>query len=97
MGLPATVRGSIETANAGPAGNLSFSASRAEPIGSKGTTLDHIGFEVTNLEAYCKKLEAAGIKFDVPYSKAQALGISYAYITDPKGVSIELTEGLTAF
>jgi catechol 2,3-dioxygenase-like lactoylglutathione lyase family enzyme len=97
MGLPATVRGSIQTANAGPAGNLSFSASRAEPIASKGTSLDHIGFEVTNLEAYCKKLEGEGIKFDTPYRKVPALGIAIAFITDPMGVSIELTEGLTAF
>jgi catechol 2,3-dioxygenase-like lactoylglutathione lyase family enzyme len=96
LGLQATMRGSLQTANAG-GGNLSFSPARTDPIGSKGTSIDHIGFEVTNLEAYCRKLEAEGIKFDVPYRKVPALGIAVAFITDPYGVSIELTEGLTAF
>ena len=36
----------------------------------KGRTLDHIGFEVMNLEAFCKKLEASGVKFEKPYSKS---------------------------
>lgn len=96
LGLAATTRGSIQTANAS-GGNLSFSPARTEPIGSKGTSIDHIGFEVTNLEAYCRKLEAEGIKFDVPYRKVPAAGIAIAFITDPYGVSIELTEGLTAY
>jgi hypothetical protein len=44
------------------------------PAPSKGRTIDYIGFEVTNLEAFCKKafckkLEANGIKFDEPYSR----------------------------
>ena len=57
--------------------------------------LDHIGFEVTNLEAFCKKLEAAGIKFDRPYGKL-ASGFGLAFLTDPWGTYIELTEGLRA-
>ena len=35
----------------------------------KGRGLDHIGFEVKNLEEFCKKLEAAGQKFDRPYGR----------------------------
>ncbi len=35
---------------------------------TKGRTLDHIGFEIAGLEAFCKRLEASGIKFDEPYS-----------------------------
>ena len=27
--------------------------------------MDHIGFEIDGLEAFCKKLEARGVKFDV--------------------------------
>jgi hypothetical protein len=30
----------------------------------------------------------------VPYSKVPALNIAHAFVTDPWGVSIELTEGL---
>ena len=41
--------------------------------GTKGRSLDHIGFEVKGLEAFCKKLEAAGIKLDRPYTKISEL------------------------
>ena len=64
---------------------------------TKGHSLDHIGFEVKNLEAYCKRLEAAGIKFDVPYRKVPNLGIAIAFLTDPAGAYIELTEGLDTY
>ena len=55
--------------------------------------LDHVGFEVTGLEAFCRRLAAMGVIFDVPYAKDQT-GISSARFTDPWGTSIELTEGL---
>jgi extradiol dioxygenase family protein len=58
----------------------------------KGTTMDHIGFEVANLEGFCKSLEAKGVKFDVPYGKRG--GLATAFLTDPWGTYIELTEGL---
>ncbi len=64
---------------------------------TKGRTLDHIGFEVTNLEAFCKKLEANGVKFEEPYSKSRHRDFASAKFTDPRGVSIELTEGLRRF
>jgi catechol 2,3-dioxygenase-like lactoylglutathione lyase family enzyme len=64
---------------------------------TKGRTLDHIGFEVTNLEAFCKKLAASGVKFDEPYGKSRHKDFASAKFTDPWGVSIELTEGLRRF
>ena len=64
---------------------------------TKGRTLDHIGFEITNLEAFCKKLEAGGVKFEEPYSKTRHPSFASAKLTDPWGVSIELTEGLRRF
>jgi len=64
---------------------------------TKGRALDHIGFEVKNLEAFCKKLEASGIKFDKPYSKSRHKSFASAELTDPWGTSIELTEGLDRF
>ena len=62
---------------------------------TRGRMLDHIGFEVTNLEAFCKALEAKGIKFDRPYGKLPS-GFGLAFLTDPWGTYIELTEGLRA-
>ncbi|HWE48957.1 MAG TPA: VOC family protein [Bryobacteraceae bacterium] len=97
LSLTATERGSFKTANAG-GNNLTFGKSRTPPTsGTKGGSLDHIGFEVKNLEAYCKQLEAKGIKLDVPYRKVPSLGVAIAFITDPQGVYIELVEGLGAF
>ena len=55
-----------------------------------------LGFEIANLEAFCRKLEAKGVKFDTPYSKGGS-GISAAVLTDPWGTRIELTEGLRLY
>lgn len=64
------------------------------PVGTRGRAVDHIGFEVKNLEAFCKKLEAKGITLTVPYRKDPALNnMGTAFITDPWGTLIELTEG----
>jgi catechol 2,3-dioxygenase-like lactoylglutathione lyase family enzyme len=77
-----------------PGANLSFSPVETIPLPTKGRALDHVGFEVKNLEAFCKKLGESGVTFDVPYRKIPALGISVAFFTDPWGVYTELTEGL---
>jgi catechol 2,3-dioxygenase-like lactoylglutathione lyase family enzyme len=76
-----------------PGINLNFSAAPQPQAATKGRMLDHIGFEVTGLEAFCRKLEAAGVKFDRPYSKLPS-GLGLAFIEDPWGTTIELTEGL---
>jgi len=73
---------------------LNFTLSPTPVVGTTGRAVDHIGFEVKNLEAFCKKLEEMGIKLNVPYRSVPALGLSIAFITDPWGTSIELTEGL---
>jgi catechol 2,3-dioxygenase-like lactoylglutathione lyase family enzyme len=90
-------RGTIKTtADAGTV-NLSFQTSRDPVVGTKGRAIDHIGFELRDLQAFCKQLEAKGIKFDVPYREVPAIGLKIAYITDPSGVYIELTEGYTKY
>jgi catechol 2,3-dioxygenase-like lactoylglutathione lyase family enzyme len=73
---------------------LNFSPSTDPVVGTQGRALDHIGFEVKDLEAFCKKLEADGIKLAVPYRRVPALGIAIAFLTDPWDTYIELTEGL---
>ena len=91
--LPRRKRGSIETtADAGNV-NLTFATSRTPTVGTKGRAIDHIGFEVSNLEAFCKQLEARGVKFDIPYREVPGIGLKIAYITDASGVYIELTQG----
>jgi hypothetical protein len=58
--------------------------------------LDHIGFEVRNLEAFCRLLESRGIEFDQAYRRLPN-GFALAFLTDPWGTRIELTEGLAEF
>jgi catechol 2,3-dioxygenase-like lactoylglutathione lyase family enzyme len=79
-----------------PGVTLSFSPSATPTVATEGRALDHIGFEVKNLEAFTKKLEAEGITLTVPYRQVPALGIAIAFIKDPWGTNIEMTEGLAA-
>ena len=76
-----------------PGVNLRFSESE-KMVGTQGRSLDHIGFEVDNLEAFCERLAAKGVAFDRPYTRIDELGIAIAFFTDPAGTYIELTEGL---
>ena len=75
---------------------LNFTPSPTPTVGTTGRAIDHIGFEIKGLEAFVKKLEADGIKIDRPYTKVAALGIAIAFIKDPWGTNIEMTEGLDA-
>jgi catechol 2,3-dioxygenase-like lactoylglutathione lyase family enzyme len=77
-----------------PGVTLNFTPSPTPTVATQGRALDHIGFEVKNLEAFTKKLEADGIPLTVSYREVPALGISIAFIKDPWGTNIELTEGL---
>jgi catechol 2,3-dioxygenase-like lactoylglutathione lyase family enzyme len=80
-----------------PGMNLSFATSKTPTIATKGTAIDHIGFEIANLAEFVKQLEAKGIKFDIPYREVPAIELKIAYITDPSGVYIELTEGYNKY
>jgi len=89
-------RGRFEAADL-PGVNLTFAPAPGVVTPTKGRALDHIGFEVKNLEAFTKKLEAAGMKFEITYRQVPSLGIAIAFINDAWGTRIELTEGLTKF
>ena len=96
FGAKPGMRGAFEAGDL-PGVNLTFGAAAgAAVVPTKGRALDHIGFEVRNLEQMVKDLEAKGVKFDRPYTKVPALGIAIAFLTDPWGTYIELTEGLAA-
>ena len=87
-------RGSIGTTTNVPGQNISFAKSRGQRGPSKGSSIDHIGFEVDDLEDFMKKLVAKGVIFDQPLQSAQTSGLKSAVFTDPAGTLIELTEGL---
>ena len=76
-----------------PGINLNFSAGPRPGLPTKGRMLDHVGFEVTRLKEFCRRLEGMGVMFDELYAKGKD-GVARARFTDPWGTSIELTEGL---
>src|SRR5262252_3165556 len=77
-----------------PGVNLSFSPGTKPPLPTKGRSLDHIGFEVENLDAFVSSLEAKGIRIEAPIRTVPGTKLKIAYLTDPWGTYIELTEGL---
>lgn len=77
-----------------PGVGLNFSVAPAPTVPTAGRALDHIGFEVDDLQGFLKKLAGMGITPTVSYRRAEALGIAIAFIVDPWGTNIELTEGL---
>jgi len=79
-----------------PGMNLNISSPPRGSAPTKGRMLDHIGFEITNLEEFCGRLASMGIKFEIPYARSSS-GFASARFTDPWGVSVELTEGLRRF
>ncbi len=93
FGAAPGMRGSFEAADL-PGVNLTFSPSAAPVKPTRFKALDHIGFEVENLEEFAKQLQAKGIELDGEYRYADALELGVAFVTDPWGTRIELTEGL---
>jgi catechol 2,3-dioxygenase-like lactoylglutathione lyase family enzyme len=74
--------------------NVSFSPSDTKRDPTKGRSLDHIGFEVKSLDEFVKHLEPLGIKLDSPSRQIPNSNTKVAFLTDPWGTYIELTENL---
>ncbi len=79
-----------------PGSSILFEQAKGPVAPTKGRAFDRIGLEVVGLEAFAKKLEDAGIKFDSPYRKANGMNAAFAVFQDPFGTLIELSEGLSA-
>jgi catechol 2,3-dioxygenase-like lactoylglutathione lyase family enzyme len=78
-----------------PGGEMRFTVQQDPPrVPTKGHALDHISFEIKNLDEFCKKLEAQGTKLDMAIIDArEKIGLKVTFVTDPIGTRIELTEG----
>jgi catechol 2,3-dioxygenase-like lactoylglutathione lyase family enzyme len=63
-------------------------------VGTAGRAVDHVGFEVRDLRAFCAELERKGIRLATPYRRDESLGLAVATVVDPWGTVLELTEGL---
>jgi catechol-2,3-dioxygenase len=74
--------------------NLSFSPGEGKLAPSRGRAIDHLGFDVKNIAEFEKKLAALGIKFDAPPRQIPNIRTKVAFLTDPWGTYIEVTEAL---
>jgi len=95
LGAEMVKRGGETVANI-PGSSILFQEAKGPVAPTKGRAFDRIGLEVVGLEAFAKKLEDAGIKFDSPYRKAAGMDAAFAVFQDPYGTLIELSEGLSA-
>lgn len=87
--------GSGDTADSSNISGVGLDFEQADSaVPTAGRAIDHIGFEVKGLEAFCKKLSDNGIKLDSDYRSVPQIKLSIAFLTDPWGTRIELTEGL---
>ena len=64
--------------------------------GLSPNTVEAYHRDLVKFEAFAKKLEDAGIKFDSPYKKSEPMNAAFAVFQDPFGTLIELSEGLSA-
>ncbi len=95
FGAIAGKRGQFDTATV-PGAEIAFNKVDMLQIPSKGRAVDHMGFEVKSIDQFVKKLEAAGISPEAAIrTSPSASKLRIAFLTDPWGTYIELTEGLT--
>jgi hypothetical protein len=95
--LQPTMRGPYESGDV-PGMNLTLAplgSQKVPGVPTKGRLMDSIGFDVADLQGYARKLQANGVVFDVPYGQDPELGLMSVTLTDPWGVTIRLTQGLT--
>jgi catechol 2,3-dioxygenase-like lactoylglutathione lyase family enzyme len=78
-----------------PGVNLTFAQVASAQLPTKGRAIDHVGFDATNLEALVASLEAKGVKMEGPIRQVPNTKLKIAFLTDPWGTYIELTEGLS--
>jgi len=77
-----------------PGVNLSFGGNARAQLPTKGHSIDHIGFDVADLAGFVASLEAKGISIEAPIRQVPNSNVKIAFLTDPYGTYIELTEGL---
>ncbi len=75
-----------------PGGQLRFGRADTPQAPTRGRALDHIGFDVRDLQAFVRKIEAEGIQLDEPIRTGTQSAVLLTYITDPWGTRIELVQ-----
>jgi catechol 2,3-dioxygenase-like lactoylglutathione lyase family enzyme len=63
-------------------------------VPTKGRAVDHIGFEVGDIEHFASRLRDAGLEAPEIRTTPNASGLRLFFLTDPWGTEIEVTQGL---
>lgn len=92
--VPMLTSSKLQEINEIPGSSLHFAKEQNAPAPTKGRKLDHIGFDVTNLDEFSKHLQAQGIQLEAPIRAIANTKVKVAFLTDPWGTYIELTENL---
>ncbi len=88
------VRTPFATANV-PGTEITLSKANALLAPTRGRSVDHIGFEVADIDRFVTTLRAAGLETDEGVRNSISMpGVRVAWLTDPWGTRIEITEGL---
>ena len=74
--------------------NLTLAVSEKPRLPTRGRAIDHVGFDVQNIDAFVRHLETAGVALEGPVRTVPGTTVKIAFLTDPWGTRIELTEGL---
>jgi catechol 2,3-dioxygenase-like lactoylglutathione lyase family enzyme len=90
FGATAGMRGNNQAADV-PGANLTFSKTVTAAAPTKGRVLDHIGFDVTDIEVAAERFAANGIKLDRGIETLPN-GVKLLFIHDPWGTNIEVNQ-----
>ena len=95
--LQPTMRGPYDSGDV-PGMNLTLAplgSQKVPGVPTKGRLLDSIGFDVADLQTYARRLQARGTTLDISYGRDPEFGLMSVALTDPWGVTIRMTEGLS--
>lgn len=97
FGATVRPRGRIQTTADVPGMNMSFATCPEVCDPTQGRAIDHVGFEIDDLEAFAERLRARGVEFQVEPRYIESIELTIAFFVDPAGVRIELTEGFDEY
>lgn len=93
---PAAGHRDLEISNV-PGAGLVFGPTESAPRPTEGSVIDHVGFEIDDMQDFADRLAAAGVEFVFGPRHIESLDIWVVFFVDPNGVTVELTEGLRSF
>jgi catechol 2,3-dioxygenase-like lactoylglutathione lyase family enzyme len=94
LGGVGVVRTKFDTVNV-PGAEITLSKATAPLAPTRGRSIDHIGFEVADIDRFVATLRDAGLKTDEAVQNSVDMpGVRVATFTDPWGTRIEITQGL---